>query len=145
MNAEWLFLLLNVLAVSALLRGGLLFRIVAGDAPYQFPTTAAAPPQWLRGPQRHAPPHMTCPPPCDAPCMPWSCPALHASPHHKLLWGLLGCGDGSLAMVMTVWLLGGMLGAMRSRHPNAGTCPFPLYKIQNMYLRAALSALCIGS
>ena len=50
MNAEWLFLLLNVLAVLELytLRGGLLFRIVAGAAPYQFPTTVVAPPQWLQ-------------------------------------------------------------------------------------------------
>ena len=45
-------------SASSTLRGGLLFRIVASAAPYQFPTTVVAPPQWLQGPQRHAPPHI---------------------------------------------------------------------------------------
>ena len=125
--------LLNVSAVPAPLRGDLLFRIVAGDAPYQLPTPAAAPPQWLqgRGPQRHVPHtcHLLRRVTLLANCMPCHV-RLCMSPHHKLLchvwpvrlrWWFVSNGDDC-----ALWLLWVVrwVSCEETRLPRTPACPF---------------------
>ena len=90
---------------ASCLREPVMFRIVAGDRLIISPTTSAAPSQWLRGLERHAPPH-THVSLSTAMGRSWT---LHGADMHmscmlhcKLLRGLWGCGDGSLVVVIAV-------------------------------------------